>query len=185
MSSSSSEIWRDRSDRYRRCRGDRLPALLSNRVRRRKRTAGLGARYCLAAGRNSASSASNRSAPKVWPRRRTRIADDLGHPMMVDRTRSWPSARRRPASVCRHAVAIAIELQSYVFVDQSLDGVAIIRNDGWQLRRASGWKRSMGRSPRFAVQSPIGDLIQPTHAPGGSRRGGRENRAAARSSAWT
>src|ERR1035437_2972054 len=61
----------------------------------------------------------------------------------------------------RYAVAIAVELQSHVFVDQRLDGVAIIRCDDRQTAEGIGLKTIDGTLSRFAVQSPIGDLIEP------------------------
>ena len=61
----------------------------------------------------------------------------------------------------RHAVAIAVELQSHVFVNQRLDGVAIIRRDDRQTSEGIGLETIDGALSRFAVQSPIGDLIEP------------------------
>src|ERR1700684_3930146 len=61
----------------------------------------------------------------------------------------------------RHAIAIAVELQSYVFVDQRLDGVAIIRCDDRQTSEGVGLEAIDWTLSRFAVQSPVGDRIQP------------------------
>ncbi len=61
----------------------------------------------------------------------------------------------------RHAVAIAVELQSHVFVNQRLDGVAIIRRDDRQTSESIGLETIDWALSRFAVQSPVGDLIEP------------------------
>src|SRR5438045_2401823 len=61
----------------------------------------------------------------------------------------------------RHAVAIAVELQPHVLVNQRLDGVSIIRRDGRQTSEGIGLETIDWALSRFAVQSPIGDLIEP------------------------
>ena len=61
----------------------------------------------------------------------------------------------------RHAVAIAVELQSHVFVNQRLDGVAIVRRDDRQTSEGIGLETIDWALSRFAVQAPVGDLIEP------------------------
>ena len=61
----------------------------------------------------------------------------------------------------RHAVAIAVELQSYVFVNQRLNGVAIIRRDDRQASESIGLETIDRALSCFAVQAPVGDLIEP------------------------
>ena len=73
----------------------------------------------------------------------------------------------------RHAVAIAIELQAQIFVDQRLDGVAIIIRDDRQRAEGIGLEAIDGSLSGFTVESPIGDLGRATVAPGGSHRAGR------------
>src|SRR5205085_8199620 len=56
---------------------------------------------------------------------------------------------------------IAVELQSHVFVNQRLDGVAIIRCDDRQTSEGIGLETIDGTLSRLAVHSPICDLIEP------------------------
>ena len=96
------------------------------------------------------------------PAPRTRIADELVYPI-VDGDRTGVGLQRETAAgeAMRHAVAIAVELQSDIFVDQRLDGVAIIRRDDRQTSESIGLETIDGTLSRFAVQAPIGDLIEP------------------------
>src|SRR5205823_6581970 len=67
-----------------------------------------------------------------------------------------------PADVARrHAVAVAVKLQSNIFVDQQFRAVAVvIRNDRQRLER-SGLKAIDGPLARLAVLALIGDFGEP------------------------
>ncbi len=83
---------------------------------------------------------------------RTRIADDLLHPIVDgDRTGVGLQCETAAGETMRHAVAIAVELQSHIFVDQRRDGVAIIRCNGRQTSKGVGLETIDGTLSRFAV----------------------------------
>ena len=93
---------------------------------------------------------------------RTRIADDLVD-AIVDGDRTGVGLQRETAAdeAMGHAVAIAVELQAQVFVNQRLDGVAIILRNDRQRAEGIGLETIDGALSRFAVQSPVGDLVEP------------------------
>ena len=82
---------------------------------------------------------------------------------------------REPAAdkAMRHAVAIAVELQAEIFVDQRLDGVAIVVRDDRQ--RAQGFGAGSDRWGARGFRGAGADwrLRPATAAPGGSHRAGR------------
>jgi hypothetical protein len=61
----------------------------------------------------------------------------------------------------RNAVAIAIELQTKILVDQGLDGVAVIVRDHWQRAQGIGAEAINGSLPGFMMEALIGNFSQP------------------------
>jgi hypothetical protein len=61
----------------------------------------------------------------------------------------------------RHAVAVAIERQPEIFVDQSFCGIAIIGHDHGQSAQGLGLKARRGSLTGFAMAALIGHLFQP------------------------
>jgi len=60
-----------------------------------------------------------------------------------------------------HAVAVAIERQSEIFVDQSLGAIPIIGHDDRQSSQSLGLKARCGSFSGFAMATLIGHLFQP------------------------
>ena len=72
-----------------------------------------------------------------------------------------------------HAVSIAIELESQIFVNQRFDRVAVVvRNDG-QRTEGLGLEALYRALPCLAVQSLVGDFCSAIAAPGGSHHADR------------
>jgi hypothetical protein len=61
----------------------------------------------------------------------------------------------------RHAVAVAIERQPEIFVDQSLRGVTIVGHDHGQSAPSLGLKARFGSLSGFAMATLIGNLFEP------------------------
>src|SRR6202008_361555 len=68
-----------------------------------------------------------------------------------------------PADIARwHAVAVAIERQSEIFVDQSFCAVPIIRCNPRQSSQSLGLKAGFGSLSGFAMVALVRDLFEPT-----------------------
>src|SRR5215813_4993017 len=61
----------------------------------------------------------------------------------------------------RHTVTIAVELQAHVFMDQRLDGVAVVRCDDRQRTERTRLEAVDRSLTRFPVHTLIGGLIEP------------------------
>ena len=59
------------------------------------------------------------------------------------------------------AIAVAIERQPEIFVDQSLGGIPIVGHDYGQSAQSLGLKAHCGSFSGFAMAALIGDLFQP------------------------
>ena len=61
----------------------------------------------------------------------------------------------------RHAVAIAIEREPNIFMDQRFDGFTVIGNHGRQRPERLRLKAFIGSLAGFAVLTPVGNLFEP------------------------
>ena len=61
----------------------------------------------------------------------------------------------------RHAIAVAIESQSEIFVNQGFGNIAVVGREQWQGPQRLGLETIIGSLAGFAVLASVGDFLQP------------------------